>query len=275
MKIYFVILHYQNIEVTIRCIECIYALQYIENCKAIVVDNASPNGSGEILRKKYIDDALVKVVINNANLGFAHGNNVGYKIAKEEGADIIIVQNNDVMVKQKNFLNILTQDRMWSKFYVIGPDIINKNGDHQNPFSEKPFSNRRINYFLLVNWLGTKIYKFKTIGEAYLRCKLFLKRHQKENKVYKNYENMKKNVALHGSCVIYTKKWIEKEDIAFLPITYMFMEEEILYEYAVEKQYDILYYPKLKVIHEEDASIDFSIKNEIEKKRFTNFYMFD
>ena len=78
----FVILHYISITDTIECIESIlkninYLKYYI-----IVVDNGSKNNSGNILKEKYKNNSNVKVILNENNLGFARGNNVGYKLAK-------------------------------------------------------------------------------------------------------------------------------------------------------------------------------------------------
>lgn len=56
MKIAFVILHYQNIDVTIDCVEHLKKLQEIEKHNIIIVDNASPNESGNVLSDMYKND---------------------------------------------------------------------------------------------------------------------------------------------------------------------------------------------------------------------------
>lgn len=56
-----------------------------------------------------------------------------------------------------------------------------------------------------------------------------------------------KDFVPHGSCIIFNKKWIEKEDFAFVPITFLYYEEEILYSYIKKNKYSMLFYPDLCV----------------------------
>ena len=74
----FVILHYQAVDETISCIETIIE-KVSGNKKVIVVDNGSPNGTGELLQEKYKGFDCVCVVSTKKNLGFAKGNNIGKK----------------------------------------------------------------------------------------------------------------------------------------------------------------------------------------------------
>lgn len=54
----FVILHYQAEQETVNCINNIK--EKVQSAKKIVVvDNASPNGSGEYLQKRYDSDSPV------------------------------------------------------------------------------------------------------------------------------------------------------------------------------------------------------------------------
>lgn len=60
---------------------CLSALmkQVTPNCKVIMVDNASRDGSVEFVTQNY---PSVRIVENRENLGFAEGNNVGLRLAK-------------------------------------------------------------------------------------------------------------------------------------------------------------------------------------------------
>lgn len=127
-KFNFVILHYLTIEDTTNCIESIRNKCCNYEYKIIVIDNASPNNSGKTLEKLYKKDKDIKVIINKENLGFAKGNNIGFKIAKQEGADFIILCNNDTELIQENFLELIIQEYEKSSFAVLGPKIILKDG---------------------------------------------------------------------------------------------------------------------------------------------------
>ena len=56
----YVILHYQNIEVTQECVEKLKRIIQKES-KIVVIDNASPNGSGEKLLNYFASDGMVKL----------------------------------------------------------------------------------------------------------------------------------------------------------------------------------------------------------------------
>lgn len=267
MNIYFVILHYQNSDITLKCVEYIKNISYHKKCYIVIVDNASPNNSGEILKRKYLEDKQVKVILNKENLGFSKGNNSGYKYAKEKGADIIIVQNSDVLIKQNEFIEILIKSDILDDYYIIGPDIINKRMQHQNPLRLFGLSRKRINELYVYNLLISIIYRNIYFSKMFLKYKkcIISKIKSKEKRLC--LENQQ-DVVLHGSCVIYTKNWIKNEDFAFLPLTFMFFEEDILYEYVKKKKYNTMFFPTLQVVHEEDSSIDFNSINEIAKRNF-------
>ena len=78
-KVDVVILHYNNAEDTVKYIENLRQLNWegLEH-HFIIVDNASPDGSGEQLQRKYGADSDVIVLQSQDNLGFAKGNNLAF-----------------------------------------------------------------------------------------------------------------------------------------------------------------------------------------------------
>lgn len=92
----YVILHYKNIDDTIKCVKSLknttdYSSRYI------IVDNGSGDGSGEKLRQLYSNDAQCDVLLLPENLGFSKGNNEGYQYAKQKyNPDYIVISNNNV-----------------------------------------------------------------------------------------------------------------------------------------------------------------------------------
>jgi GT2 family glycosyltransferase len=63
--------------------------------KIIVIDNASVDGSIDIIKNEYSE---VLVIQNKENLGFAAGNNVGLKYAINNGFDYTVLLNQDIRV---------------------------------------------------------------------------------------------------------------------------------------------------------------------------------
>ncbi len=114
MKVYVVILHYKDAKATKQCIDSLK--KYEKEVQIIVVNNDIKALSSKDFPKT--------VVINNAkNFGFARGVNIGIKRALEEGAEVVMLLNNDTIIK-KPFLKVLSTEMMKSPAVgIIGPAI--------------------------------------------------------------------------------------------------------------------------------------------------------
>ena len=147
MKIAFVILHYENLADTCNCIKSIRELKTAENVKTeiVVLDNNSPNGSGLELKKKYVGEKGIKTILLEKNMGFSRANNVGYAEAKKDGADVIIMSNNDIVIEDRDFVKrikkYLTKE---NELAIIAPDITNANNQHQNPLKFEPMTAKKV-----------------------------------------------------------------------------------------------------------------------------------
>lgn len=71
MKIVFVILHYLAIDETYKSVDSIEKKIDTDMYKIVIVDNASPDKSGALLKEHYKNDDHVEVLLNQENLGFA------------------------------------------------------------------------------------------------------------------------------------------------------------------------------------------------------------
>jgi len=260
MKISFVVLHYCKADVTIKCVDSILDI----NCSVVVVDNASPDGSGQKLKKHYQHQNNVHVILNNNNLGFASGNNIGYKYAKEEQkAKIIIVVNNDTYISDKAFAQKILESNYINSYHIIAPNIINKLGEHQNPFHKSALSKEEIikgyKTMKVLRW----IYSIPIIGT--LKLYFHVQKRKVESFDYRNPQDM---IVPHGAAIIYSPLWVENEDFAFYPGTFMYVEEELLYYYLMSKGYKTIYAPNIEIHHLEDVSTNTRFRNIRKKKLF-------
>ena len=104
VNICFVVLHYNTIEDTERFIVSVFENIDVDSFQIVIVDNASPNRSGEILKEKYRENDKVSVILNSTNKGFARGNNTGIKYAEKNfDPDFIVMTNSDTYLIQKDF----------------------------------------------------------------------------------------------------------------------------------------------------------------------------
>lgn len=89
-----VLLTYNNLPYTKACIHSVLDKTAWPRYELIAVDNASTDGTPEYL-KSLECDTRVKVFLNDDNLGFAAGNNVGIKASC---GDYVVLLNNDTLV---------------------------------------------------------------------------------------------------------------------------------------------------------------------------------
>ncbi|MFH1832964.1 MAG: glycosyltransferase family 2 protein [Candidatus Levyibacteriota bacterium] len=136
-KIAIVILHFNGEKDTLRCLDSIEQL----SCEAgsrfarqvIVVDNGSdeefkvpafaPSTPLRASAGKQNSIKEVKVIRNERNLGFAGGNNVGIKYALENGADYVLILNNDTLVDKGLITELLKVADSDEKIGIVAPKI--------------------------------------------------------------------------------------------------------------------------------------------------------
>ncbi len=95
------------------------------NAEVFVVDNASEDGSVEMLKQKF---PWVKVIANDRNLGFARANNQALKIAK--GKYILLI-NPDTVVQEDTFKVLISFLESHPECGMAGCKILNPDGTLQ------------------------------------------------------------------------------------------------------------------------------------------------
>ena len=265
----FVVLHYMASDETIICVDSI--LNNINGEKKIViVDNASPNHSLIDLEGRYHDEALVDVIATNENLGFANGNNFGYKYAVENyHPDFIVIMNNDMEIKQSDFISQIEESFSETDFYIMGPDIYStKKQYHQNP------QTRAVPTLEDLKKAHRKLW-FKDKFRFFIRLKWWIKGISTQDKNESDQSDtlvteVVINPLLHGSCYVFSPLFINKhKEDCFYNKTFMYMEAEILYYQAMRDGEKMVYCPFLHVDHHEDVSTDAEFKKQFAKSVFT------
>ncbi len=258
----FIILHYKNIDETL---ECLTYLSKITNndCHIVIVDNNSLTITEEQKLMSYTKD-IIKLP---ENMGFAKANNIGITYAKEKfDSKYYIVMNNDVYIKDCKFLKKIDDDYKKYQFDMLGPSIDSPSGESVNPFpviKDLDGVNKRIERAKkLIKIYGNPVTYF--ILENYIKLKHRVKQPTKPQ----NGSNVDTESPLHGCCIVFSKKYLNKYKNAFFNDTFLFHEEEFIYQRVLKDKLISLYDPTISVFHKEGSSIKKSNKSIRNSKIF-------
>lgn len=278
----FCILHYKVYNETIKCVKSLLKLKGIDKCIILVYDNFSNDGSADIIEEKFALYDNVKVCINNEASGFSGGNNKAYKIAKRFNPRFMIMLNNDIVIKQKDFLLKLNEIYNSETYHFIGPDIFAPTvAKHQSPLykdipdikqleSETEGIRKKLNN--VDSYSGrekrslfkNKIKKFIPYPIIFVIRKI-TGNTEAENKFYKSIHY---NPVFSGSCIIVTDKYIKDNDVLFFPETKFYYEELLLALRCKRENYKTIYNPILKVWHYHGIS---TMKSSADIKDYMTF----
>ena len=273
-----VVLHYQNNKDTIECVDSLLGLKVPNgyNTAIIIIDNNSPNGLFHNIEKYYCDNENVVCIHSSENLGFAKGNNIGFKIAKYQfNAKYIVCSNNDIIVKDKDLFVKMVEYYKNTYFHICGPQIISLvDGKFQNPVKKQYYSKndiykRIIKYTVL---LGLSYFGLDTyIQNFYTKCKVQKCGNDSDNNyqvgVLQGSEIDQNDYQLHGAFLIFSEKYISLFD-GFYDETFMYQEENILKYRCIKHKLTMKYCDAIFVSHKEGAATNAIAKSAKTKRQF-------
>ena len=270
----FVILNYKTYEEAMACAASILTTQTYPDIQIVIVDNGSGNGSAEQLKEHFAGEARVHIVAAEQNLGFAQGNNLGIRYAREYfHPDFVVAANSDIIFEQPDYCEKLYGIYERKPFAVLGADIIDASRtQHFNPVARArvytiPYMRRQA----LIS--SCKAWMFRAI--RLLRLKKAVAGHYgiatneegvdvsdgSKNLTTREVEGKSvsadvrigeelTDVLLHGCCMVFSKDFFAEFD-GFWPETFLYAEEEILYYLAKKRGLVMLYSPEVVCMHKE------------------------
>lgn len=123
MRISVVVLNYRTPEQTARAIECLADAAPGAEVEAIVVDNASGDGSGEAIRQRLPSARVMEL---SENLGFARGMNAGIRECKGE---YVLLLNSDVEATPGSLHELVRFMRDNPDVGLVAPLLVDENGN--------------------------------------------------------------------------------------------------------------------------------------------------
>lgn len=250
-----VILNYNTCDLTTKCIE-----SFRRNNKGndklnfVIVDNCSTDKSGFELKNIYENDVEVSVIINNENLGFSKGNNIGLEYALNNfRSDFIVFSNSDVIINENNFFEKVNNIYLDSGFAILGPDVYNPlTKYHQSPLIRKPKLDQ---YFIKKRKINLSIKKIILYFQFVIPIlKRVSNRIKKQRSVPIFINEVVTDCVIHGSFLIFSKQFLNEYPMGFYNEVFMYGEEEILYCMAIQRGLKIVYDPTIQVLHYEEQS---------------------
>jgi GT2 family glycosyltransferase len=90
--------HLEDLKLTLDS----FLVQDYPNLKIIVADNGSIDGSTEYIKQNYKE---LEIIENGENLGYAAGNNKAIEWSLNQGADYILLANNDIFFNDRQLIS--------------------------------------------------------------------------------------------------------------------------------------------------------------------------
>ena len=243
----FVILNYNSRPDTEDCVRSVKTRA--PGSRIIIVDNASPDGSGKMLRDLYHGDPEVTVLLLLKNLGFSRGNNYGIRYARRMfQSRFLVILNPDTELLQEDFRDRILEDYRKTSFAVLGPMILDPSGGNDsNPLRDgedcAPEARRRI----MRSW-----------RRKYLRTLAGLDRRYPEKLPEPAIPRIlpkeaASGVQLHGCCLIFSPRYFLHYS-GFEELTFLYGEESILKMNCDRAGLTMLYDPELRILHKERSA---------------------
>lgn len=205
-------------------------LEAIES-EVFVVDNASADGSADMVRASH---SWVKLIANDANLGFAAANNQALKIST---GDYVLLLNPDTELVPGAISELLEFFEKHPQAGIVAPQLINSDGSIQR-------SCRAFPTFLAM------LYELLGLSKLFPNHKLFGR--------YKmldfNHDQHREVDQPEGACLLLSRQVIEK--VGILDEGYFMLFEEVDWCYRIKQAgFQIWFDPSAKVIHHYGQSI--------------------
>ena len=121
-----------------RCLQSLHEAPPSRPHDIIVVDNASSDGSVDVVRR-WPD---VRIIETGANLGFSRGNNVGIRASR--GTNLLLLNSDTIVPAGAIDVLLSTLDRH-PEVAVVGPRLVDANGQAELSFGKMvgPFAELR------------------------------------------------------------------------------------------------------------------------------------
>ncbi len=227
MELSFIIVNYQSREYLEKCIPSIFDCAQNVEFEIIVVNNDKSR-----IKFKTTKLEKIKIIEVNENVGFGRGCNLG---AKKAQGEILCFLNPDTEIISENISDIIAEFKKNDRVGIIGPKIIEKNGEIQKWIAGEEVNLKKV----LKNNLGIIDDKKIWLSEK------------------------KQKVAWVTGAVLFGRRKLFEKINGFDEKFFMYFEDIDLCKRMKKSGFDILFFPRFAVRHLGGGSV----KNRLVQKK--------
>jgi GT2 family glycosyltransferase len=121
--LFVIILNHHHYEDTLDCLASLYRNDY-ENIKTVLLDTVSARDMTEFIHRQY---PQVQIIPLPDNLGYAGNNNIGIKLALAQGADWVLILNDDTELDAKCLSFLMETAALDPNIGIVGPMVYHFN----------------------------------------------------------------------------------------------------------------------------------------------------
>lgn len=231
-KVAIIILNWNKPDLTVQTVNSVLKINRSNfDYQIFLVDNGSSDNSLSIFQKEFDSNKKVKIIENNANLGFVGGNNTAIKHILKLNFDQILLLNNDVLVDPDFLANLMKNT---AKYSVLGPKIYFAPGYefHHDRYTKKQRGH--------VIWFAGGQMDWNNIYGSHIGVD------EIDNG---QYDQINENVDfITGCCLLVNRQVFEK--IGFLDDNFfMYLEDADFCQRAKRNGFKLAYIPSSKIWH--------------------------
>jgi len=232
-KVSVIILSYNNQKILSQTINSLIDSVSPE-VEIVVVDNGSADGSVKYLKGL----RRVKAIFSPKNLGFTGGNNLGIKYGLDNGADYLLLLNNDVLIKEDFIKPMIEFMEKNEKAGILGPKIYFAPGYefHQDRYSDKEKGR-------VIWYAGGRIDWNNVVAS-----------HRGVDEVDQGqYDQVEETEFVTGCCLLARREVFE--EVGLLDDRYfLYYEDADFCQRARKKGWSVIYFPRARIWHLNAAS---------------------
>ena len=130
-KVFIIIINFNGWPDTKECLESMSRVEY-DNFEVVLIDNGSKDNFQFLISN--FQKLKMHEIYNKENLGFAGGNNQGIKLGFANGAECVLLLNNDTTVEPDFLAKLVEETKSDESTGIVGP-LICFYDDHNKIFS--------------------------------------------------------------------------------------------------------------------------------------------